>query len=53
MQGWMVNYVVTNGRLYYCERCARRFNDYDDSIREMRRITWDETTGPRVTGVHE
>lgn len=53
MQGWMVNYVVTNGRLYYCERCCRRFNEYDDSIRESRRITWDETTGPRVAGLHE
>lgn len=53
MQGWMRDHTVQNGRFYYCERCCRRFNEYDDSIREQRRITWDETTGPRVAGVHE
>lgn len=58
MQGWMVDYMVQNGRLYYCERCSRRFNEYDDQLiraghETTRRITWDETTSPRVAGLHE
>jgi uncharacterized ParB-like nuclease family protein len=58
MQGWMVNYVVQDGRLYYCERCCHRFNEWDDRLiatgqQKTRRITWDETTGPRIAGVHE
>lgn len=50
MQGWMVNHIVHNGRLYYCEQCCHRFNEWDDRMiaagqQELRRITWDETTG--------
>lgn len=53
MQGWMVNHTVANGRFYYCGKCCHRFNEYDDRIRQPRRITWDETTGPRVAGLHD
>jgi hypothetical protein len=58
MQGWMVNHMVQDGRLYYCPECCRRFNEWDDKLirarqQETRRIAWDETTGPRVAGIHE
>lgn len=53
MQGWMKNYMVKDGRLYYCEKCCHAFNDWDRRSGDPRRITWDETTGPRIAGVHE
>ena len=58
MQGYMKDHMITNGHLYYCERCCHRFNEWDDHLilvgqQEKRRITWDETTGPRIAGIHE
>lgn len=53
MQGWMVNHTVTNGRFYYCASCCLKFIDWDRRSGDPMRITWDETTGPRVAGVHE
>lgn len=58
MQGYMRDHMIQNGRLYYCERCCHRFNEWDDKLirarqETTRRITWDETTGPRIAGVHE
>jgi hypothetical protein len=41
-QWYMRDYGTTNGRLYYCGRCARQFNDSDRQFKEPQRCTFDE-----------
>lgn len=58
MQGYMDGVHTGGPRLYYCSEHCCRFNEWDDHLIrrkeiETRRITWDETTGPRIAGIHE
>lgn len=53
MQGYMEGNFTGGPRLYYCETHCLAFNDWDKRSGDPRRITWDETTGPRIAGIHE
>lgn len=43
-QWYMRDYGTTNGRLYYCGRCARDFNASDRKFNEPQRCTFDDET---------
>ena len=46
---WTMRDHMTGGKLYYCQSCAFKFNDYDDSIRVSRRCVREEPQASRLT----